>query len=110
MAFTRKATISMTMVLAALLIVPGCTTVTPHQNFKNALQSMLGKNVDTGAPYSWTRKSALIDSSPLPNGNILNRYKYYRGSCIYKFEADPRTRKIVGASFEGKETDCVLNP
>ncbi|MCL2761517.1 MAG: hypothetical protein FWD70_07730 [Desulfuromonadales bacterium] len=54
-------------------------------------------------------KKTFIDSKELPNGNIENKYKYRR-TCVYFYEIDPKTHIIVGARFEGKDTDCVSNP
>ena len=95
----------------ALLIMSGCIffAKNPHENFKEILYGTIGHSVDNVPPYQWPQKSKLIDSKQLLNGNIENKYRH-EGTCIYFFEVDPKTRTIVGARFEGKEPDCVINP
>ncbi len=88
----------------------GCYTLNPHENFKAHLYQTVGQSLDEIPSYQWPFEKDLIDSKVLPNGNIENKYKHYRENCFYIFEIDPKTRKIVGARFEGKETDCVINP
>lgn len=87
----------------------GCSSVTPYENFKNILLTNVGRNIDDNYPGSWVNPEDLIDVTPLPNGNEEYRYKYLR-TCRYIFEVDPGTRKIVGARFEDKESDCFINP
>lgn len=91
------------------LVASGCPGLTPHENFKSHLRGEIGEIVDNAPSYSWRNEKDKIDSRVLPNGNIENKYKY-RGSCVYYFEITPKTRKIVGARFEGSEKDCVVNP
>lgn len=95
----------------AALIMSGCAFFagSPHENSKEILHGKIGRNIDNIPPYALGQKSELIDSKVLSNGNIENKYKL-RGTCIYVFEIDPKTRTIVGTRFEGKETDCVINP
>lgn len=81
----------------------------PHENFKEILHSNIGQNIDNIPSYALGQGSKLIDSKVLSSGNIENKYMH-RGTCIYIFEIDPITRKIVGTSFEGSEKDCVVNP
>jgi hypothetical protein len=75
----------------------------------DALHSTIGRSIDNVPPYEWPHAEDLIDITPLPNGNSEYRYKYLR-TCRYIFEVDPKTRTIIGARWEGKETDCVINP
>ena len=87
----------------------GCAGITPHENFMDSLKNAIGRSLDNKPSYLWPHEEDLIDSKTLPNGNIENRYKYLR-TCKYIFEIDPKTRTIVAARFEGKESDCVINP
>lgn len=96
-------------VITGVLTLSGCYFVNPHENFKKSLYGTIGRDMDNVPPYSWPHKKDLISSVPLPNGNMENRYKYLR-NCILIFEIDLKTRIIVDARFEGKETDCVINP
>ena len=94
-------------ILLAGCIYPG---ISPHENFKEAITSEIGKSIKNAPLYSWRHKKDIISSKVLPNGNIENKYKYYKETCVYFFEIDPETQTIVAARFEGKETDCVVNP
>lgn len=96
--------------LLVSLLIAGCSYISPHENFIQALHSSIGRSIDNVPPYLWPHSEDLIDSINLSNGNMKNRYKYNRGKCKYVFEINPKTRQIVGASFEGKESDCVINP
>ncbi|MCL2761516.1 MAG: hypothetical protein FWD70_07725 [Desulfuromonadales bacterium] len=92
-------------------ILSGCVfwAGSPHDNFVEILNSKIGKNIDEIPYFQLPDKENIIDSKVLPNGNIENKYKYYK-TCIYFYEIDPKTRIIVGARFEGKDTDCYVNP
>ena len=96
-------------VMLIALVGTGCPSITPQDNFKRALYDTVGRSIDNVPPYEWPHKEDLIDTTPLPNGNIEYRYKYLR-TCRYIFEVNPATHLIVGARFEGKDTDCVINP
>lgn len=98
-----------------------CSSISPHENFKNALYgengwpSHIGESINERNPRAALNPdpNALIDVSPLANGNV--EYKYRHGfkaresSCRIIYEVDPTTRLIVAARFEGEE-DCVLVP
>ncbi len=92
-----------------LMLFAGCATTSPHENFKAHLYQKVGMSLDEIPPYWWPYEEDLIDSNVLANGNLRNRYKY-RGTCVYIYEINPQTRIIVDAGFEGKETDCIVNP
>ena len=98
----------------SILLIPtllfGCVSVSPHENFKNALYANIGFKLKEIQP-GWARDSDLIDTLPLPNGNTEYQYtSIYLQSCRYMFEVDKNTSKIVGARFNGKKTDCVIYP
>lgn len=101
---------------AVVLVVLGCTTVTPHQNFVNMLNRQVGKNwMWLRAHHQFPSEETLISSKELPNGNIEKKYKSTLGfvkkrTCISIYEIDPKTDIIVRADFEGTEEDCVMNP
>jgi hypothetical protein len=93
-----------------MLLLPvafsGCASVTPQENFKDALYREIGKSVDNSL---WAPRRYLISEKTMSNGNVEYRYQYLR-SCRYMFEIEPKSRVIVNARFEGKEFDCVINP
>jgi hypothetical protein len=95
--------------MALILLLLGCSTINPHENFRDSLYGAIGRSIDNVPSYLWPDEKALVSSRLLPNGNMENKYKHLR-SCRYIFEIDPKTRRIVGARFEGSETDCVINP
>ena len=97
--------------VSSALMLSGCAFFagSPHQNFVDHLNAMIGKSIDDTPSYQWPHPEDLIESRILPNGNMENKYKY-RGTCRYIFEIDQKTRKIVGARYEGKDTDCYINP
>ncbi len=105
-----KGALQLIVITVLILLALGCLGITPHENFKAHLYKQIGKSLDEIPPYQWPFEKQKVDSKVLPNGNIENKYKYYRGNCFYIFEIDPKTRKIVGARFEGSERDCVINP
>lgn len=91
-----------------VLTLFGCESISPHENFKNALYAKIGfklKNMQPG----WARDSDLIGTVTMPNGNTEYQYlSMYPRPCRYMFEVDP-SGKIVGARFD-KESDCVIYP
>ena len=97
------------LILLVALFGAGCPSITPHANFKQSLYGAIGRSIYNNVPGRWPYKEDLIDTTPLPNGNVEYRYQYLR-TCRYIFEVDPATHLIVGARFEGKDTDCVINP
>jgi hypothetical protein len=104
-----KCILQLIVITILTLLAIGCLGITPHENFKAHLRGEIGRGMDNAPSYSWRNEKDKIDSKVLPNGNIENKYKY-QGSCVYYFEVDPKTRKIVGTRFEGSEKDCVVNP
>lgn len=95
--------------IAFILLLLGCSTVTPHENFKNHIYGEIGESISKAPDYSWRNEKKVVKSKLLPNGNIENEYKY-RGSCQYFFEINPKTGIIASARFEGQESDCVVVP
>ena len=99
------------MILLVAPLVAGCPSISPHANFKQSLYGAIGRSIDNVPVGRWPYKEALIDVTRLPNGHAEYRYDYIYGrTCRYIFEVDPATHLIVGARFEGKDTDCVINP
>lgn len=87
----------------------GCSSLTPHENFKMHMESTLGMNIDSPVEKTGIDPARLISSAILPNGNLENGYEY-RGSCKYFFEVDQQTHTIVRWRFEGTEQDCGIVP
>jgi hypothetical protein len=96
-----------------VVVVLGCTTVTPHENYVNHLKWVVGKN------WTWLRDNHqlpggkfLVNSKELPNGNVEKKYKWTMGkySCIDIYEIDPKSEIVVRTGFEGADEDCVSPP
>lgn len=95
----------------------GCAffAIDPHENFKAHLNSKIGKKWNELPSHQFPSEEYLVGNKTLPNGNLERRYKITWGfgkkrTCIDIYEIDPKTDIIVGVGFEGKETDCVINP
>lgn len=100
------------IILAGFVLLPllaSCSSLTPHENFKNFLKNNVGKRADDPSSDVARYPQLLIDSQVLPNGNTENKY-LWRGACRYFLEIDSITRKIVGWRFEGSEHDCEIVP
>jgi hypothetical protein len=103
-----------------VLLLTGCFIglPDPHENFIEILHSQIGHKWNEMPSYQFPSEEHLISSRALPNGNIEKRYKRHKrtwgfgekGTCIQIYEIDPKTDIIVDAGFEGKKTDCVINP
>ncbi len=96
-----------------MLVMLGCATVTPHDNFINHLHWVVGKN------WTWLRnnhqlpgETFLVSSKELLNGNIEKRYKWTMGkyTCTNIYEIDPMSELVVRTGFEGRDEDCVSPP
>jgi hypothetical protein len=92
-----------------MLLIFGCSTIDPHENFMNSLNSLIGKKWTELPRYQFPSEKDLISKKILPNGNLEKKYKALR-TCVPVFEINPKSDIIVGAGFEGKESDCVINP
>lgn len=102
------------LIIALFMVMEGCVTASPHEIFKDALYGRhpwpprIGQDIDMPA-IAFPNPKALINTNQLSNGNLEMEYRWLR-SCRYFYEVDPKTRKIVGARFEGNEDDCVWIP
>lgn len=103
---------------AVALVILGCASVTPHENFVNFLNRQVGKDPAwLKAHYQFPDEKDLVGTKELQNGNIEKKYQVTWGrgkrTCIRYYEIDPATNIIVRADFEGAEDvekDCVINP
>lgn len=105
----------MVCIILIVVVFAGCSSMTPHENFKAQLHAKIGKKWNELPSYQFPSEEYLISSKELPNGNVEKKYKLVWGfgkqrTCIHIYEIDPKTNIIVNASFEGSETDCAINP
>ena len=104
----QKTVLRQVPVLLFLLLIVGCSTMTPHENFVRGVYAAVGHALERMQP-GWARSSDLITTTNLENGHIAYTYKYIR-TCRYTFEVNPETRIIIAARWEGSEKDCVIAP
>lgn len=108
MTMTPLFTITFLTMLLLLPTIGSCSSVTPHENFKQHMSRNVGKKI--GDPTTkWMNERVLMRSRELPNGQIEYQYRF-RGTCRYYFEVDSKTSVIVGWRFEGTEEDCAIVP
>ncbi|MEE9494856.1 MAG: hypothetical protein V3W04_15990 [Gammaproteobacteria bacterium] len=82
---------------------------TPHENFKNIMQSNIGKRESDPSSYLSRYPQRVFDSKHLPNGNTETEYRRSE-KCRVFFEIELDSRIIVGWRFEGNEKDCDIVP
>lgn len=104
----RKAGLTLWAAIVLFPSLASCSTVTPHENFKQHMSHNVGKRIDDPR-LNWVNQRVLIGSTTLPNGNIENEYRF-RETCRYFFEVDPKSRVILRWRFQGTERDCQIVP
>ncbi len=90
-----------------------CSAVTPHENFKDGLNSAIGTSVDIEPMLSLcSRGRKNIESNPVQDGYVEDRQIMHRGrrECVYYCVVDSRTRLVVRVHFEGSNDDCAIPP
>ena len=105
--------IVLSLAVAVATLSSSCVgdVATAHENFKDQLKKAVGTSIDDTRPGTWVGRRKPIEVRTLANGNVEYTYLYMRGrSCNFMFEVNPSTHIIVGARFEGKESNCVINP
>ena len=104
---------SVATVLLFVYLFVGCTTVTPHENFKNNLQLYVGLTLNDELGFLENGRARLLSKKMLSNGNLEYRYASasgYTPPCIIIYEINPERRIIVRADFEGTEKNCHIVP
>lgn len=94
----------------ASAVIYGCTTVSPHENFKNVMRAKLGRNANDPdlIRSNFTNLRYLISRTALPDGNVELKFDG-RGTCRKIFEVN-EAGTIVAWRFEGSEADCIIVP
>jgi hypothetical protein len=91
----------------------GCFGIlTPRQNFIDHINGRIGRDVSSIESYEFGYKDNLIETKQLLNGNYENKYigRSHLGDCIYVFEIDSKTNKILSWRIEGNPNGCIVNP
>ena len=105
-----KLSISSVVGMITALYLSSCSLLpTPHENFKSAMQSNIGKREDDSSSFLSRYSESVADRRVLPNGNNETEFRW-RKQCPVFFEIDSSTHIIVGWRFEGSERDCAIVP
>lgn len=90
----------------------GCHILSPRQNFIEHINSNIGRDISSMQNFEFGYKDDLIETKPLANGNYENKYKgsSHLGDCIYVFEIDSKTNKILSWRIDGDPNACIVNP
>lgn len=90
----------------------GCSTIDPHANFKQVLNTAVGTSLDEAArPGKVIGGRTPLAETKLANGNIEYEYLYMkRFKCVFALEVDPATKKIVNTRIVKGERDCIIIP
>jgi len=94
--------------LSACGLMPKPPTNPAHENFKRIMSGKVGKKYDDPPNFAGTQEQ-IVSSITQLNGTMVNGYRL-NASCVYYFEINPDTRKILGWRYKGKDDDCVIAP
>ena len=88
----------------------GCSTLTPHENFIAVHSGKIGRYVDDPDMIrsNFMNPRNLVFIAHLANGRKEMIF-FYRRSCRYIYEVD-ENRRIVSWRYEGLERDCAIVP
>ncbi|MBL8024467.1 MAG: hypothetical protein JNK54_09345 [Elusimicrobia bacterium] len=100
------------ILIVTIVGVLGCRVLSPRQNFIEHIDSKIGRDISSIKDYEFGYRDDLIEERILPNGNLENKYlgSSHLGDCIYIFEIDPKTNKILSWRIEGDPNACIVNP
>lgn len=89
-----------------------CVSLSPRDNFFEIMNATVGRDVEKIEPYDFGYPERAIKTNQLSNGNFENEYlmKNTLGTCIYVFEIDSKTNKILSWRIEGNPNACIVNP
>lgn len=107
---------SMSMMVLIAFSLSSCATEPSHESFFRALNSSIGRSVDSDpfGNYCSVRSLSMTGINTLPNG--YEEHKHVRGpirnvgACPYSCEVDPKTRTVVAVHIEGSAQNCVQFP
>jgi len=104
----------MNKILATILLsvlVSGCITGNPWQQFLGNIQSFVGedfqtlkKDLESGGRYEITKNGGY----PLPNGNRQHEFWWggLKEKCILLIEVDSSSNKVVSVGGKGATKEC----
>jgi hypothetical protein len=73
---------------------------------------MVGRDVGKIEPYDFGYPNRAIKKYELLNGNFESVFMMNNtvGTCMYVFEIDSKTNKILSWRIEGDPNACIVNP
>lgn len=80
-----------------------------HEYFEYVMTSKIGMLYDDPPSVTGINTEQLMSSNILSNGHMENGYRF-SDACVYYFEIDPNTRKILSWRYMGSEEDCAITP
>lgn len=95
--------------LPACNIMPHSETNLAHEYFEYVMTSKIGMNYDDPPSVTGINAEQLMSSNILSNGHLENGYRF-SDACVYYFEINPDTRKILSWRYMGSEEDCSITP
>ena len=98
------------LLLAVTILGAGCASTSPeHENFRQVMQRQVGKSADDADFYPTLYRLKQTNAQRLPSGNTREEYAAGRGGkCKLSFETTSGDRRVVGWSFDGDRSDCVI--
>ncbi len=100
-------------VFALALFTAGCAALPPRDVFRNQMNSMLERDVDQIDSFEFGYRKNMISSAILVNDIIENTYVFKNkdgGNCLYAFDIEPKTRRILRWRIEGSDKPCYGAP
>jgi len=115
--FWTKLAHGLTLALRPALVLMLCASLTTcasgrsHQNFKNTMQSDIGRGLDDPYIYRNRNSNLRVATRTLSTGNVEEEFKGgLKLNCRVFFEIDQTAGKVVGWRYEGSEEDCAITP
>jgi hypothetical protein len=93
-----------------LTILGACAHDIGHRNFRNWMQTQVGRSVWHMDYFGVRYPQAKIGSRDLPNGNREDQFRVAQGECRVFFEVNPKENRVVAWRFTGSEADCSIRP
>jgi hypothetical protein len=97
-----------TTLAATSLSIGACSTPSPHENFRNTMDGLVGVPLKYIHPGSVGAPGNATEIRTLPDGSAEYRHEFYR-ECIAWISVDKRN-VITGWRTEGNLSKCMIPP
>jgi hypothetical protein len=92
-----------------LLGLCACAAFDAHENFKEHMQSHIGRFANDPYAYPNRYPERVVGRHSLANGNTEIEYRTgVRGDCRVFFEVEKKTDKIIAWRYQGKRDVCAI--